>query len=135
MNKETFFSDYEIARKLRESILDDASFASFSESDLFSIRLATEEAFANALKHGNKWDEKKKIEVSWELNKDKLSIIISDEGEGFDPKDVADPTAPENMDRPFGRGVMLIRAYMDEVFYNTKGNEITMIKSVRPAGV
>jgi len=134
INKKTILTSYEAARQLRETILEDASAAGFSDTDLFSIRLAIEEALTNSIKHGNKLNEDKKLDISWECSGKELKIIVSDEGEGFDPGDVSDPTLSENLDRPYGRGIMLIRSYMDDVSYNSKGNTIIMVKRNSFAG-
>lgn len=121
-------TDYECAQEIEETILDDVSGAGFAEADMFAIRLATEEAFANAIKHGNERDENKKLAISWECSAGEVTIVVADEGNGFTPDDVPDPTEHENLERSFGRGIMLIRSYMDEVVYNEKGNKLTMKK-------
>jgi len=64
------------------------------------------------------------------LTKDEATFIIRDEGAGFDPNDLPDPTAPENLIRASGRGILLIRTFMDDVCFNDKGNEITMVKRI-----
>jgi len=95
---------------------------------VFAVQLALEEAAINAIKHGNELDDTKKVTVSFAIDDDRCVIAIADEGEGFDPDDVPDPTVDDNLLATSGRGVALIRAYMDEVRFNEKGNEITMIK-------
>ena len=70
----------------------------------------------------------KKVTVECYLDEDVVRIVIQDEGEGFDPNDVPDPTLPENLDKPSGRGVMLMKAFMDDVIYNDVGNQLTFIK-------
>ena len=84
-----------------------------SEHDVFSIRLALEEALVNAIKHGNQMDRAKSaIVISYRASSDRFDVHITDEGSGFDPSDVPDPTAIENLERPCGRGLMLMRHYM-----------------------
>jgi serine/threonine-protein kinase RsbW len=100
----------------------------FSEHDIFSIKLALEEALVNAIKHGNQLDRSKKVRIDYRVNKDRFDILITDEGLGFDPSDVPDPTAVENLERPCGRGLMLMRHYMTEVSYNSHGNSVCMSK-------
>ena len=74
-------------------------------------------------------DRSRKIRVSTDIDSQRVEITIADEGEGFDPASVPDPTADENLEKPCGRGIMLMRAYMDEVIYNDKGNEVRMIRN------
>ena len=92
------------------------------------MQLALEEGLANAIKHGNKMDPDKQVTVECFLNEDVVRVVIKDEGEGFDIDDVPDPTLPENLDKPSGRGVMLMKAFMDDVIYNDSGNQLTFIK-------
>jgi serine/threonine-protein kinase RsbW len=98
------------------------------DRDLFSIKLALEEALVNAIKHGNQYDRNKKVDISYAVLADRFVIHITDEGEGFDPLDVPDPTAIENLERSCGRGLMLMKYYMSEVNYNDRGNSVTMAK-------
>ncbi|MBY0231382.1 MAG: ATP-binding protein [Gemmataceae bacterium] len=104
-----------------------------SDGELFSVRLALEEALVNAIKHGNQMDRAKKVSVGYRLVADRLEVRIADEGGGFDPADVPDPTAIENLDRPCGRGLMLMRHYMSEVAYSERGNEVALAKVFRGA--
>ena len=73
-------------------------------------------------------DDSKKVTVECYLDGDIVRVVIQDEGEGFDITDVPDPTLPENLDKPSGRGVMLMKAFMDDVLYNECGNQLTFIK-------
>ena len=73
------------------------------------------------------WCERR-IRVSVRLTKEEVEVVIRDEGPGFDPSKLPDPTDPENLDRPCGRGVMLMRAFMDDVQYNAVGNEVTLLR-------
>ncbi len=82
----------------------------------------------NAIRHGNGSDPKKTIEVRYEVNRERTAITITDQGRGFDLSVVPDPTADENIEKPCGRGIMLMFAYMDEVRYNDTGNQVHMIK-------
>ncbi len=102
------------------------------ERDLFSIKLALEEALVNAIKHGNQLDPAKSVHIEYGVWKDRFEILIQDEGPGFNPADVPDPTAIENLDRPCGRGLMLMRYYMTEVDYNTTGNAVSLKKVFKP---
>ena len=101
----------------------------FSGRDVFSVRLAMEEALVNAIKHGNQMDPDKTVRLECHVDEDRVRIIIEDQGPGFDPGSLPDPTAEENLEMPGGRGVMLIQSFMDNVQYNDRGNMITMERS------
>jgi serine/threonine-protein kinase RsbW len=73
-------------------------------------------------------DRSKKVHVNYQITAERFDIDITDEGPGFDPQDVPDPTAVENLERPSGRGLMLMRHYMNEVNYNDRGNSVRMCK-------
>ena len=94
-------------------------------SNLF---IALDEAFVNAVKHGNKYDASKIVKVSAEVSTKEARFTIEDEGEGFDVSAIPDPTNPENLFKTSGRGVLFIHNIMDEVTYNERGNRLTMIK-------
>lgn len=102
-----------------------------SEKEIFGIRLALEEALVNAIKHGNQMDRSKKVTVVSVVHAERIEIHITDEGSGFDPGDVPDPTAVENIERPCGRGLMLMRHYMTEVSFSGRGNSVRMAKVLR----
>jgi len=121
-------SDAAEARRVQEHIEQLLQTAPFQDRDLFSIKLALEEALVNAIKHGNQYDRDKKVEITYAMLADRFVIHITDEGEGFNPEDVPDPTAFENLERPCGRGLMLMKYYMSEVHYNARGNSVTMAK-------
>jgi len=95
---------------------------------LFDMKLVTEEALVNAIKHGNGLDESKVVRVDIETDAEKIEISIEDQGEGFDYKKIPNPTKDENLEKTSGRGVFLIKQIMDEVRFNKPGNCITMIK-------
>jgi len=121
-------SNFAQAAKVREAILDEVAKLGYSEPSIFAIKLALEECLNNAIRHGNHMDESKRICVEYESDAKKVHIVISDEGKGFDPLDVPDPTADENLEKPSGRGIMLMRAYMDEVLYSPNGSRVEMVK-------
>lgn len=98
----------------------------YSMKDVFAMRLALEEAITNAIKHGNKGALDKQVTISATVSDDALLVEVQDEGDGFDPEDVPDPTDDEHIDRPSGRGLMLMRAYLDRVEYSDGGRRITM---------
>ncbi len=104
----------------------------YTEDERFAVRLAFEEAIINAMKHGNKMNPTLSVRLRYQCGPEAVRIGIADEGEGFDPTGVPDPTADENLQRPCGRGVMLIRSYMDEVRYSREDRELMMVKYRRP---
>ena len=122
-------TDLLAARNLAEELLEKVQSQGYEEGELFAIRLALEEGLINAIKHGNRFDRDKSITVRMELDARHVVICIADEGEGFDPAAVPDPTADENLEKPCGRGIMLMRAYMDKVEFNDRGNEVRMVKN------
>ena len=116
------------ARRVQEAIEEALKAQQFTEQEIFCIRLAVEEALVNAMKHGNRMDRSKKIQVSYRVHADQFEVLIADEGCGFDPSDVPDPTADENLERPCGRGLMLMRHYMTEVCFSRCGTSVRMSK-------
>jgi serine/threonine-protein kinase RsbW len=105
----------------------------YSERDRFAVRLALDEALANALKHGNRGDPAKCVRLCWRVTPECVLAKVEDEGEGFDPAAVPDPRDPENLERSCGRGLLLMRHYMDEVRYHGRGNRVTLGKRRWPA--
>jgi serine/threonine-protein kinase RsbW len=124
-------SDPAEARRVQDKIESVLQSSQCHDHDLFSIKLALEEALVNAIKHGNQYDRNKKVQIAYEVQPDRFVIHITDEGPGFDPADVPDPTAVENLERPCGRGLMLMRHYMTEVAFNERGNSVIMSKALR----
>ena len=100
------------------------------KSNLF---IALDEAFVNAVKHGNKNDPTKLVRVGAELSPKEACFTIEDEGEGFDVQTIPDPCDPANLFKSSGRGVLLIYNIMDEVEYNAQGNRVKMVKRPEPA--
>ncbi len=100
----------------------------FSQEDIFAVHLALEEAFLNAMKHGNKMDPKKEIKVDYAVNTDRVEISMMDQGEGFEPMDIPDPRRGENLYKTEGRGLLLMRSYMDVIEYNESGNCVRMVR-------
>jgi serine/threonine-protein kinase RsbW len=100
----------------------------FGQDDVFAVHLAIEEAFLNAVKHGNKMDPLKTVTVHFLVDEEKVDIRLTDEGEGFKPENVPDPRVGENLYRPEGRGLLLINAYMHVVEYNAQGNGLHLVR-------
>lgn len=98
------------------------------ETDNSNLFVALDEAFVNAIKHGNKFDANKIVRISAEVSPTEARFTIEDEGEGFNVSEIPDPTNPENLFKTSGRGVLIIHNIMDEVSYNERGNRLTMVK-------
>lgn len=99
------------------------------------VGLALREAVANAIKHGNRQDPAKRVDVSVDLDDAMVSLAVADEGPGFDPDGVRDPLAPENRFRADGRGIFYMRRFMDEVSYSFApggGTVVTLRKRLTP---
>jgi serine/threonine-protein kinase RsbW len=94
----------------------------YGEACTFAVRLALEEALINGFRHGNKGDATKSVTVRCHVDAGLMQLEVQDEGEGFNPETVPDPTAEENIEIPSGRGIMLMRAYMTSVEYVPPGN-------------
>jgi serine/threonine-protein kinase RsbW len=100
----------------------------YSSRDCAAARLALEEAVVNGLRHGNGGDAAKRVRVRYHLRRDALLAEVEDEGPGFDPGRVPDPTLPENLGRPCGRGLLLMRHSMTWVRFSGRGNRVTLCK-------
>lgn len=121
-------SDLCAARQIEERILAEIEKLGYSPECGFAIRLAMEEAMVNAHKHGNRGDADKTITISYEITPQRVTVRVRDQGPGFDPEQIPDPTGPERISLPNGRGIMLMHAYLDQVAYNERGNEVELVK-------
>ncbi len=105
----------------------------FEEEDQQQIGMAIRECMVNAVVHGNRYSKNKKIHLDIERSKESLVVTIGDEGEGFDLNSLPDPLAPENLLRQSGRGILLIRAFMDEFDLHPRhggGTEVRLVKNL-----
>jgi serine/threonine-protein kinase RsbW len=128
-------SDLAEARRVQDEIEEALQSNRFGERDIFSIRLALEEVLVNAIKHGNQMDPSKCVRGEYTVTEERFDIRIEDEGPGFDPNEVPDPTSEIGIERACGRGVFLIKHYMSRVEYHGKGNVVTMSKLRSPSEV
>ncbi|MBM4007761.1 MAG: ATP-binding protein [Planctomycetes bacterium] len=108
-----------VADALRERCYDNDS--------MFAVRLCLEEALVNAFRHGNRFEPGLVVKFQASIGPETCTFQVEDQGEGFDPGGVPDPTSDENLEIPSGRGIMLMRAYMSEVEYLDPGNRIRMV--------
>lgn len=123
-----FASSLEKAREVEGQILRSCEKHRYNEADLFAIKLALEEALVNAVKHGNKLDPAKHVKVQYHVTNRRTDIVIEDQGNGFNPGELPDPTSDCNLEMCSGRGILLMRAYMSSVVFNPAGNKVTMSK-------
>ena len=121
-------SDAAACRQVLNDVVEQLEARHWVQRDVFSIHLAIEEALSNAIQHGNHFDTAKHIRVSCCLYPHRVRIEIADEGGGFNPEALPDPTCDEQVHQPTGRGVMLMKAFMSRVEFNNRGNGVTMEK-------
>lgn len=123
-----FPSDMETAHEIIKEVLISARGEQWNEKDCFALELVLEEILTNAVKHGNHSDSSKKVRFDCKLNKDKVSVRVEDEGNGFDIRTIADPREPANQMSVSGRGVLLITHFASKVEWNERGNVVEFEK-------
>jgi len=112
---------------LVEKLIDDVCDLHTIDRDYYgNILVALTEAVNNAISHGNGSDASKHVSVIFESKKDTIRFEVSDEGEGFDPDSLPDPTSPENIEKPYGRGIFLIRHLSDETEFSDEGRTVSI---------
>jgi serine/threonine-protein kinase RsbW len=116
-------------------LLGEMARAGFGEHDQFGVRLALEEAIINGIKHGNREDPTKFVRIYYAVSPREIVTEVEDQGPGFNPSQVPSPLAPENLERPGGRGVFLMRHYMTMVQYNERGNRVLLCKTRAATGM
>jgi serine/threonine-protein kinase RsbW len=126
-------STLESVNKAEEMADQVAAQAGLDEDTRGGFSMAVREAIINAVLHGNAYDTAKRVNLSFEQNGRELIVTITDEGTGFIPDEVPDPLAPENLLKQSGRGIFLMRAFMDEVRFRklNPGTEIILIKRLQ----
>lgn len=113
--------------RIVESFIDNARDKFNLNDDIYgNIMIAVTESVNNAIKHGNKNDKGKNVSLSLHLNDEVIRFIIEDEGQGFDYMNLPDPTAPENIDKPGGRGIFLMKHLSDEVNFRDNGRVVEL---------
>lgn len=121
--------------QLCDQIIDEMDRCGYPDAARFALRLAWEEAISNAIHHGNRDRPDGAIEVAWQVDPRRICVRITDQGQGFDPASIPDPTLDENLDCPTGRGLLLMRAYMTGVLFDPPGNTVRLIyDNPTPAG-
>ena len=121
-------SEPERASLLVRQVVAQLKDCGWQEHDVFAVHMALEEALMNAIKHGNCGDVTKLVKIVMQIRDDRFYARIQDQGQGFDPSDVPDPADDANLDKPCGRGVALIRNFVDFVEYNAAGNMVEFTK-------
>lgn len=112
-----------------ENVIRQMRRCGYPRRDVFGVQLALEEALTNAINHGHRHDYSKEARVEWAVDENRVWISIEDQGDGFSHSSVCDPTLPENVHLPGGRGLLFMRTYMCSLEYNEKGNCVTMVKN------
>ncbi len=122
--------------KAEQAAAEVAARSGFDDDECGRIAMAVREATVNAVLHGNRYDPIKRVTVSFDSTPDALTVAVRDEGLGLDPATLPDPLAPENLLKQSGRGIFLIRTFMDEVRFRilSPGMEVIMIKFVPRSG-
>lgn len=132
----TLDSTLESVNMAEQKAFEIASKSGFGEDAQHHIAMAVREAAVNAVLHGNAYDPNKKLFIAYQMTPEGLVITVTDQGKGLDLHSIPDPLAPENLMRTSGRGIFLIRSFMDEVRFRNldPGTEITLVKHLSRKG-
>ena len=122
-------SELPTVEELAETVADEAG---LTGEDKDNLAIAVTEAVINAIIHGNKKEESKKVYIDFDVSKKKIKISVRDEGNGFDPDKLSDPLAPENILKESGRGIFILRSLMDKVdfLFSSLGTKVIMTKKI-----
>ena len=112
----------------RDKIIASLRERGYPQQDLFAVRLAINEALVNAIEHGNRSDPNKKVSIACRIDRERAEITVTDQGAGFEPRSVPDCTADENLCKTCGRGIAMMRGFMDTVEFEGKGNTVRLVK-------
>jgi len=126
-------SRFEMLDVVQTVLLQCCGLVGFDEEASHYMSVAVRESVVNAIKHGNQQDEAKRVHVRFTLQERALEVEVRDQGKGFDPTEVPDPLAPENLLKAYGRGIFFMRQFMDEVqhsFPPRRGTVVRMLKRV-----
>jgi serine/threonine-protein kinase RsbW len=123
-----FISYFEEMDKATSIILGAMDGLGYADESIRKMKIILTELFANAIYHGNGGDHSKRVIIGHVIDKKKVTISILDEGDGFDPAGVPDPTLPENLIKDCGRGLYIVKNYADSMEFNEKGNRVTITK-------
>ena len=124
------FENIEVAER---ALVDLCHRAGCAEDEEYWLVTSLREAVANAVRHGNQRDPERLVRIAYSIDNATVTITVEDEGEGFDPADIPDPTDPENLLRPSGRGIFYMRQFMTRVEFNPTaegGTAVVMVKDL-----
>jgi serine/threonine-protein kinase RsbW len=121
-------SDITLMHSVLDYLLKRVAKMGVIEPEKSNVFVALDEAFVNAVKHGNKFNHKKLIRIAAEISRREARFTVEDEGEGFDITQIPNPLDSANLFKTSGRGVLLMSKIMDEVKYNERGNRLTLVK-------
>ncbi|MDR3234820.1 MAG: ATP-binding protein [Planctomycetaceae bacterium] len=124
--KGAIVSDLNAAHSLIDEVVGRVRSNQWNSKDVFALELTLEEAFVNAVTHGNHSDKSKHVRYECKLSPNRFCFTVEDEGSGFDPDVIADPTCVSGLAVPSGRGVHLIRGFSTRADWNEKGNVLTV---------
>lgn len=126
-------SDPDLLPEIEEYILEIAKEVKLDEEKFNNLTLSIAEAASNSIVHGNKMDTMKKVMITVRVDEKNMTISIKDQGKGFDPSKVPDPTKPENILKDSGRGIHIMRSFLDDLHYNftPEGTEVTLVISLK----
>ncbi len=124
-------NDPVVGRRLLDELLRQLEAQHWARRDIFGVHLAVDEALVNAIRHGNQMDAAKQVRFCCWLSPHKVRVEVTDEGPGFDPDSLPDPTEPTRLHCPGGRGVLLMRAFMSRVEFHDRGNHVVLEKERR----
>jgi serine/threonine-protein kinase RsbW len=127
----TLDSTLQSADDAEAMVMQEAQRLGFDEEEQHQVAMAVRECMVNAVVHGNRYSKKKKVHLDIERSERSLTVTVGDEGEGFDLSSLPDPLSPENLLRQSGRGILLIRAFMDEFDLHPRpggGTEVRLVK-------
>jgi serine/threonine-protein kinase RsbW len=128
------FELVDLVQTVFESLADQVG---FDADSAHWMSVAIRESVTNAVRHGNKLDPTKRVKVQFEILEPIFKVFVEDQGEGFDPEELPDPLAEENLLRANGRGIFFMKSFMDEVVYsfpNENGTRVEMVKKIPVAG-
>ena len=126
-------SRFEMLDVVQTVLVQCCAIVGFDEEAVHYMSVAVRESVVNAIKHGNKHDEAKRVHVRFTIHDKALEVQVGDQGQGFDPAAVADPLAPENLLRAYGRGIFFMRQFMDEVTHSFPAKGGTVVRMLKRA--
>lgn len=123
-----FADDHTTSEDVQNAVVEAMERHGYSKASRFAVRLALAEAIANAFKHGHRTVAAgTPIRFDYAVSGERVEVSVEDQGPGFRPEDIPDPTLDENIEKASGRGLMLMRAYMTRVSHNARGNRLDMV--------